>query len=146
MIANVTRDTTVERTVFFLTAGAYLVTAFLLMFINMTFDYAKIVTVLDAQGNVLAAARRAFQFILSHPAKTFGLYLALGVILLLALGIYSVIAPGTNQSGGFTLALAFLLGQVFLVGKLLIRLTFFGGQMALYESTAERRAAEVAVA
>lgn len=146
LIANITRETTVERTVFLLTAGAYLVTALLLVLFNMTSDYAKIAMVLDAQENVVAAVRQGLHFIFSHPVKTFGLYLGLGVVLLLGLGIYSVIAPGANQSDGFTVALAFLLGQVFLVVKLLIRLTFLGGQMALYESTAEKRVAGVAVA
>jgi len=138
LIAESTRDTTVEKTVFFMTAGAYLVVAFLLMLINMIFEYAKIATVVHDQRNGFAAVLNGVQFVFSHPAKTFGLYLALGVFLLVGLGVYSIVAPGANQSSVINITLTFLLGQIFLVMKLIMRLTFFGGQMALYETMTER--------
>ncbi len=135
-IANANRDTTVERTVFFLTAGAYALVALLLAVVNMAFDYAKISTVLHDQRNMLVAALRGFQFIFSHPAKTFGLYITLGIVALLLLGIYSVMAPGAEQASAVGVIAAFIVGQLFLVIKLITRLMFFGGQMALYEATA----------
>lgn len=134
LITNSTRDMTVEKTVFFMTAGAYLVVAFLLMLVNMIFDYAKIATVVHEQRNGFAAVLSGVQFVFSRPVKTFGLYLVLGVFLLLALGIYSLNPPGANQSSPLSIAFALLLGQIFLLLKLATRLTFFGGQMALYES------------
>jgi len=138
LIAESTRDTTVEKTVFFMTAGAYLVVAFLLMLVNMVFDYAKIATVVHNQRNAFAAMLNGAQFIFSHPAQTFGLYLALGIFLLLAIGVYSLNPPGANQSSGLSIVFAFLLGQIFLLMKLATRLTFFGGQMALYETMAAK--------
>jgi hypothetical protein len=141
-VRNATRDVTAERPIFFLTAGAYLIVAFLLVLVNMAFDYAKISTVLKNQRNVLVAARHGFRFIWSHPGKTFGLYLSLGVITLLFLGIYSLIAPGAGQASVFTVMLAFLVGQLYLIIKLITRLTFFGSQMALYESMTGGNVAE----
>ncbi len=135
-IAAATRDTTVERSVFFLTAGAFVIVALLLAVVNMAFDYAKISTVLQDQRNMLAAAGQGFRFILSHPAKTFGLYLVLGTAALAFLGLYALIAPGANQASAVGVIAAFIVGQVFLVVKLITRLTFFSGQMALYEATA----------
>ncbi|MGH7456477.1 MAG: hypothetical protein ACRENG_34330, partial [bacterium] len=44
-------------------------------------------------------------------------------------------APGANQASVVGVVVAFLAGQIFLVIKLITRLTFFGGQMALYETT-----------
>lgn len=134
-IANSTRDATVERNVFFLIAGAYALIALMLAAVNMVFDYAKISTVLNGQRNVLVAALEGARFIFTHPAKTFGLYFALGIFLLLALVVYSFIAPGAGQASGFTILLAFLAGQILLVVKLVTRLTFFAGQMALYQNT-----------
>jgi hypothetical protein len=133
-IASATRDTTVERTVFFLTAGAYVIVALLLAVVNMAFDYAKISTVLRDHRNMLVAAGHGFRFILAHPAKTFGLYLALGIAALAFLGLYALIAPGANQASAAGVIAAFVVGQIFLVVKLITRLTFFGGQMALYEA------------
>lgn len=135
-IASATRDTTVERTVFFLTAGAFVIVALLLAVVNMAFDYAKISTVLHDHRNMLAAAGHGFRFILAHPAKTFGLYLILGTAALAFLGLYALIAPGANQASAVGVIAAFIVGQIFLVVKLITRLTFFGGQMALYEATA----------
>lgn len=134
-IASATRDTTVERTVFFLTAGAFVVVALLLAVVNMAFDYAKISTVLQDQRNMLVAAGRGWRFIFAHPAKTFGLYLSLGIAALAFLGLYALIAPGANQASAVGVIAAFVVGQIFLVVKLIARLTFFGGQMALYEAT-----------
>ncbi|MGH7456525.1 MAG: hypothetical protein ACRENG_34575, partial [bacterium] len=97
-IAAATRDTTVERTVFFLTAGAFVIVALLLAVVNMAFDYAKISTVLHDHHNMLAAAGQGFRFIFAHPAKAFGLYLILGMAALTFLGLYALIAPGANQA------------------------------------------------
>ncbi|MCI0698092.1 hypothetical protein L0337_39570 [candidate division KSB1 bacterium] len=135
-IASAARNTTVERTVFFLTAGAYVIVILLLAVVNMAFDYAKISTVLHDRRNMLAAAGHGFRFISSHLAKTFGLYLALGIAALAFLGLYALIAPGANQASALGVIAAFAVGQIFLVVKLVTRLTFFGGQMALYEATA----------
>jgi len=139
-IADSTRDTTVERNVFFLTASAYTAIALLLATVNMVFDYAKIATVVKGHRNMLVATFDGFRFVFAHPAKTFGLYLVLGIFPALALGLYSLIAPGAGQANGWAIFLAFLLGQIFLAIKLTLRLTFFGGQMALYETTAEKPA------
>jgi hypothetical protein len=133
-IADFSRDATVERTVFFWTAAAYLVVALFLVVVNMVFDYAKIATVLIGHRNMLVATFEGFRFVFSHPAKTFGLYLILGMALVLLLGIYVLIAPGAGQASGLAVILAFLVGQIFLAIKLIARLTFFGGQMALYET------------
>jgi hypothetical protein len=101
----------------------------------MAFDYAKISTVLHGHRNMLVAAGQGFRFILTHPAKTFGLYLALGIAALAFLGLYTLIAPGAKQASAMGVIAAFAVGQIFLIVKLVTRLTFFGGQMALYEAT-----------
>jgi hypothetical protein len=143
-IANATRDTTVEHNVFFLTASAYALIALLLATVNMVFDYAKIATVVKGHRNMFVAAVDGLRFVLAHPAKTFGLYLVLGIFLMVALGLYSLIAPGAGQASGLAIFLAFLVGQIFLALKLILRLTFFGGQMALYETTLESPAPAMA--
>jgi hypothetical protein len=133
-LSDATRDVAAERPIFFLTAAAYLIVVFLLVLVNMAFDYAKIITVVTDQRNMVRAALAGFRFIRSHPGKTFGLYGMLGVIALFFLGVYSLIAPGVGQANGFTVLFSFLIGQAYLIIKLILRLTFFSGQMALYES------------
>jgi len=143
-IADSTRDTTVERNAFFLVAGAYASIALLLATVNMAFDYAKIATVVKGHHNMFVAAFDGFRFVFAHPTQAFGLYLVLGIFLALALGLYSLIAPGAGQASDLAIFLAFLVGQIFLVTKLAARLTFFCGQMALYETTVENPAPALA--
>ncbi len=63
-----------------------------------------------------------------------GLYLALATIGLLLIVLYAIVAPGPGQSTVLGIALAFLVGQLYLVARLALRLTFFSAQMRLYES------------
>ena len=80
-----------------------------------------------------------------HPGKTFGLYYGLGVLAIVLLGLYSLVAPGAGQSTMTGVVLAFVIGQAYLVAKLVVRLAFYGGQLALYEGVtrAEASASEV---
>ncbi len=126
-------DITVERTIFFYTLLAAGLTVFLLTFVNMAFDYAKIVTFKEDRKSMLLAALRGFGFVFSNPAKTMGLYYGLGALGIAALALYSSVAPGATQATVSGVALAFFLGQAFLIVKLMLRLMFYAGQMALYE-------------
>jgi hypothetical protein len=51
----------------------------------------------------------------------------------LLLGIYAFVAPGAAQSTTSGVALAFLVGQAYLVAKLMLRLAFYGGELAIYQ-------------
>ena len=126
-------DITVERTVFFYTLFAAGLTVFLLTFVNMAFDYAKIVTFKEERKSMLLAALRGFGFVFSNPVKTMGLYYGLGALGIVLLALYSSLAPGATQATASGVALAFFIGQAYLIVKLMLRLMFYAGQMALYE-------------
>ena len=74
--------------------------------------------------------------IVRNPRLTLGLYLALGLIGVVLLAGYALIAPGASQSTVPSIVLAFLLAQAYLIVKLLLRLTFYGSQLSIYESIA----------
>jgi hypothetical protein len=137
-IEQATKDVTVERTVFILTASGAALIAFLLCFVNMVFDYAKITVVLEDRARVLPAALDALRFVRRHPLQTLGLYFVLGLLGLGLLAAYRSVAPGAGQSTLPGVLLAFLGGQLFLVAKLILRLTFYGAQMALYQARPAR--------
>jgi hypothetical protein len=133
-VEQATLDVTVERTVFLYTVLVAVVVAFLLTLVNMCFDYAKIITFKEDRRSMLIAALRGIGFVFSHPLKTMGLYytlIALGAVLL---GFYASIAPGANQSTTTGVVGAFLIGQLALVVKLMLRLWFYAGQMSFYEA------------
>ncbi len=129
-----TIDVTWERTVIFYTFSAAVLVAFLLTFVNMVFDYAKIAAFKEDRRSMILAALRGCMLVFSNPLKTMGLYYVLVVIGAVLLGFYASIAPGAGQSTASGVWVAFLIGQAFLIARLMMRLWFYGGQMALYES------------
>lgn len=130
------QDVTVEGTVLvYVLLGTALV-VFLLTLVNMAFDYAKIATFVEDRSSMVLAALRGLLFVLSHPLKAFGLYYGLGILSIVLLGLYSLVAPGAGQSTMTGVVLAFVIGQAYLVAKLVVRLAFYGGQLALYEGVA----------
>jgi hypothetical protein len=132
-IGDWTQDVTVERTVLIYVLLGTAVVVFLLTLVNAAFDYAKIATFVEDRRSMLLAALRGIRFVLSNPAKTLGFYYALGIMGVLLLGLYAFVAPGAAQSTTTGVVLAFLIGQAYLVAKLMLRLAFYGGELAIYE-------------
>ena len=137
-----TRDVTVEGTVLMYVVMGTAAVVFLLTLVNMAFDYAKIATFVEDRSSMILAALRGFVFVLAHPAKTFGLYYGLGILAIGLLGLYSFAAPGAGQSTMTGVVLAFVVGQAYLVAKLMLRLSFYGGQLALYEGVTKAEESE----
>jgi hypothetical protein len=138
-IEDATRDVTVEKTVLgYVVAGSLLV-ALLLTFINMSFDYAKIATLKDNRRSMILAAIKGFRLVMGNLGRTTLLYYGLGFFGLVLLAGYYAVAPGPGQASAPSVVFAFLVGQAYLVVKLVLRLTFYAGQMALYDSSGFKR-------
>lgn len=133
-IETATRDVTVEETVLGYVVAGSLFVAFLLTFVNLAFDYAKIATFRENRRSMLLAALKGFGFVLANLGRTMTLYYGLGFVGLVLLGVYALVAPGAGQMALPSVLFAFLIGQLYLVAKLVLRLTFYAGQMSLYES------------
>lgn len=139
-IERLTRDVTVERQALLAHLAGALVVVALLGLVNLLFGYAKIAVVCEGRRSSLGALVRAARFLARRPAKALGLYLALVLIALAVGGGYVLLAPGPGQSTAVGVALALLAGQLFLMARLAVRLTFFAAQMRLYESERYARA------
>lgn len=128
-----TQDVTAEESVLAYVVVASLLVVFLLTFVNMAFDYAKIATFRENRRSMVLASLKGFGFVLSHLGRTMGLYYGLGVVGLGMLFAYDLIAPGPGQSTMLGVAAAFVIGQIYLMAKLVLRLTFYSGQMAVFD-------------
>lgn len=130
-IAEASGDVTVERTVFAWVLLAAVLTVALMSVVRMVFDYAKIAAVTEERSG-LASAARGLRFVFHHPLQTFGVYFGLTAAgaLLLALGL--LLAPGTGQSTLLSIVFVFVLGQVYLIARLVFRVTVLGAQMNLF--------------
>ena len=128
-----TRDMTSEESVFAYVLAGSLFVVFLLTFVNMAFDYAKIATFRENRRSMVLAMLKGFGFVLSNLGKTTTLYYGLGLAGVLMLLVYNIIAPGVGQSSASGVAIAFLIGQAYLVAKLVLRLTFYAGEIVLFD-------------
>ena len=129
-----TRDFTAERQAFAVRAFFYLVFGALLVACNVVFDYAKIRAVVEDRRSMIGAVVAAARFIARHPGQTAGLYLLNGLVFLLVVACYALVAPGAGGAG-WSLWLGLLMTQVYLLARLLVKLLFYASQTALFQAT-----------
>ncbi len=123
-----THDLTVERTAFAVRVALYLVFTALVCGVNILFDYAKIRAVVEDRRSMLGALVAGTRFVVRHPAKTLALYAMNVGVYLLVVGIYYLVAPGASAG-----VLAFALGQLYIVLRVMVRLQFAASQAALFQ-------------
>ena len=123
-----THDLTVERTAFAVRVALYLVFTALVCGVNILFDYAKIRAVVEDRRSMLGALAAGARFVVRHPAKTLALYAMNVGVYLLVVGIYYLVAPGASAG-----VLAFALGQLYIVLRVMVRLQFAASQAALFQ-------------
>jgi hypothetical protein len=128
---SLTRDLTVERTAFLYRVALYLIFALLLAAVNLLFDYAKIRMVVEDRLSALGTLNAAARFIAHHPARTVALYLLNTLLFVLLIGAYALVVPGA--AGGLTAWAALLIGQLYLVMRVALRLLFAASQIAFFQ-------------
>ena len=121
-------DVTVERTAFFIRVGLYAVFAVPVIFFNMLFDYAKIRAVVEDRRSMIGAIVASWRFIRRHPGAVISLYALNVVLFLIVIGVYFLIAPGGSAN-----LLAFAIGQLYIVMRVIVRLQFTASQTALFQ-------------
>lgn len=128
------RDVTEERPVFLAVLLIAVLTVVLLHLVRMVFDYAKIAVVLD-DASAPRAFVRALGFVRRHPGRTVGVYAGVGMLAAVLLVLFALVAPGAGQSTFLTVALAFLLSQVYLLARLALRLSLLASEVAVYRTS-----------
>jgi hypothetical protein len=129
---DLTRDVSVERTVFAIRVALYLVFGALLAFGNLVFDYTKVRLVVEDRHSAFGALLAALRFIVRHPRRTFGLYALNSVTFAALLALWAVSAPGGGGVGA-AVWIAFATGQLYLLARLLLKLHFMASQIALFQ-------------
>ena len=120
-----TRDVTVERTVLMYVLLGTAVVVFLLTLINAAFDYAKIATFVEDRRSMLLAALRGIRFRpFQIPPRRSASTTHSAWWEFSSSDSTRFVAPGAAQSTVTGVVLAFLIGQAYLVAKLMLRLAF----------------------
>lgn len=133
-IERATRDVTVERTVLLYNLVAAAFVLLLLVLVKVSIDYAKISTVVEERRSMVLAALRGAQFVVTHPVRTLGIYVAMGVLGLLLAVVYYFATPGVGGEGSALIVLALVVGQVYLLLRWVLRISLLGAESLLYRS------------
>lgn len=124
-----TKDVTVERTAFFYRLGLYLLFGLAVLKTNLVFDYAKVRAVVEDRRSMIGALVAGVRFIWRNPGATFGLYAVNALLFLVVIGLYALAAPGGSAN-----VMAFAVGQIYIVLRVMVRLQFAASQIALFQS------------
>ena len=133
LFGELTRDVTVERTAFFIRLALYAVFGTLVALVSIVFDYAKVRAVVEDRRSMIGAIAAGARFARRNAAAVAALYVATGSLFVALLGIYAIAAPGAGSTGAGAW-IGVLIGQLYLLGRLWIRLVFFASETALFQS------------
>jgi hypothetical protein len=132
LFAELTRDVTVERTAVFMKLGLYAVFGVLVALVSIVFDYAKVRAVVEDRRSMIGAIAAGARFARRHAAAVAALYLLTGCLFVALLVLYAIAAPGAGSTGaGMWLGVA--ISQLYLLGRLWLRLVFFASETALFQ-------------
>ncbi len=127
-------DVTEETSAMWATLAVYAGTALLLLLARACFDYAKIAIVIEDQRSALLSAVRGVAFVATHPVATIGVVLLIAAAAVVPLTLYTWLRPTLITPGWGGVIYAILVGQVWMLTRLALRLTLLGAQTALYQS------------
>ena len=132
LLAELTRDVTTERTMFFVRLALYAIFGTVLVIVSIVFDYAKVRAVVEDRRSMIGAIVAGARFARRHAAAVATLYLLTACLFVALLFVYAIAAPGAGSTGaGVWLGIA--IGQLYLLGRLWIRLVFFASEAALFQ-------------
>jgi hypothetical protein len=129
---DLTRGMSVERTVFLVRALFYVIFGTLLVATNLLLDYAKVRIVVEDRHSVLGALTAALRFIRNHPRQVTALYALNSLTFVALLAVWALIAPGAG-SAGLAMWVSFVVAQLYVVARLLLKLQFIASQTALFQ-------------
>jgi len=129
---RVTHEMTEERMAFAVRVGLYLVFGIAVAVATMIFDYAKVRAVVEDRRSMLGAMNGAIGFIRRNAGAAVTLFLLNFAAFVATLAVYALVAPGARSSG-VTMWLGVAVGQVYVITRLWIKLTFWASETALFQ-------------
>jgi hypothetical protein len=129
---NLSREMTVERTAFALRVLCYVAFGAVLAACNIVFDYAKVRAVVEDRRSMIGALLAAIRFIRRNFRAAAALYLVDVLLFAIVLALYAVVAPGAGRAG-WSMWLAFAIGQGYVLARLWVKLVFWASETALFQ-------------
>ena len=114
-----------------------LILLFLIFFINMVFDYAKIRTIFFERRDMFKTGLRSWAFVIQHLCKTLGLYYLVAIVGLLFFALYTFVGKFITASTSITIFLLFLWQQIYAMSRVGVRMLFYSAQVNLFKEYTE---------
>lgn len=130
---NLTRGMNAERTAFLVRALFYVLFGAVLLAVNLVVDYTKVRIVVEDRRSALGSIAAAFRFIRNHPRQVLALYGLNSLTFLAVIAVWALLAPGAGGSG-LSMWAGFVLAQLYIVARLLMKLQFIASQIALFQA------------
>ncbi|MGE3274225.1 MAG: hypothetical protein AB7O67_03880 [Vicinamibacterales bacterium] len=126
-----TRDVTAERTAFACRVALYAVFGLLVFAVNLAFDYAKVRAVVEDRRSMIGALGAGLRFARRNVGAVVSLYVINSLLFAAVLAGYAVLAPGAD--GGMRFWVGFLISQIYIVLRVIVRMQFAASQIALFQ-------------
>lgn len=123
-----------EAGTFFINLFGVLLFFLILWFFNMIFDYAKAVVIIEDRESSAEALWIATKFVFRRLGKCLGLYYVIGGAGLIVMLVLLLISSSFTPRSIVATLIAFSLYQLFIMAKLITRLTFYSSQLIYYQA------------
>lgn len=130
---SLTRDTTVERTAFFIRLAFYVAFFAVVAAANLVFDFAKVRMVVEDRHGVLSSVAAAVRFVRARPGVALGVYVLNLALLLSVFALYYVAAPGAGTTG-WPMWAGFAVSQAYIAARILTKLAFWASEAAALQA------------
>jgi hypothetical protein len=131
---HLAREAVSERTAMAWTLGRSAALLLAVLFLNMVNGYAKAIIVLEERESAVLAWVSALAFCLRRILATAGHYAAVALAALALLLLWHLLDGAWTTVGYKTQLATLLLFEAFLLGRIFLRLSLLGGQVALYRA------------
>ena len=129
---NVTRDLSVEPTVFFWRLLMYAIFGGLLALTATAFDYAKVRAVVEDRHSMIWTLVAALRFLVRNPSRVAALYAANSLVFVVVVAVWALVAPGAGGAG-LSMWAGVIASQGYVLARLIVKLQFMASQTALFQ-------------
>jgi hypothetical protein len=133
LLSNNYETTQNEASLFYISVSAAFVFAVLFILVLIVGDYAKIILFKEDSSKVIRAIGRSVKFVFRHLIGTYALYLIILTGLILSFVVYFILDNEIGMVSGFTIVVMFIIQQVIIWLRILIKIWFLGSELSYYK-------------
>ena len=134
ILDSVSANAANEKTLFYILLTGVIIHLIFFIFILTVTDYAKIMMVENKKYKPLKTLFKSLGFVLRHFLSTYSLYLSLLIMPVAIFIIYFWLEAQIGMSTGITIFIIFIVQQVFIWCRILIKIWILGSELFLFDN------------